>query len=278
MSVVIVAIVVMAIAVPVIAGSGTTTKTAENVYTYRATLLDTSTGTHTLNFAYSDTSSSGTVTINGVEIGTIGTAALFGPEVVLKWISTNSRLEITNVETWVSDHVEIKDARTITITDGKWAGIGGNEVSIPSIVIPSEDGELGAVDSGQVSPGSTCFWAQYDSYARWIYGVGDPWRPAEVKAYAVNLFITDGGWSGTPSSVTTSNVGETSMSVGNLTFDEEIVGEYEAAALMYVPVEYTETTSGVTGTVKTMIDMIPLLMIVGLMVATVAAYIKFKGE
>ncbi len=278
MSVVIVAIVVMAIAVPVIAGAGTTTETKENEYTYRATLLDTSTGTHTLNFSYSNTSSTGTVTINGVEIGTISTAVLIGPEVTLKWISTNSRLMIQNTGSWASDYVEVINAKTITITDGKWTGASGNEISVPSIIVPSEEGELGAMESGKVSPGSTCYWAQYDSYAKWIYGYGDPWQPTQIKAFASNLYISGGQWSGTPSAVTTSDVGETSMTVGSLTFDEKIVGVFSAAPLMYIPIEYTGTTSGVTGTVKTLVDMIPLLMIVGLMVATVAAYIRFRSD
>lgn len=45
------------------------------------------------------------------------------------------------------------------------------------------------------------------------------------------------------------------------------------------PIEYTiESGGGGDSTVNTLVNLIPMLMIVGLMIAVVAAYIQFKGE
>ena len=280
MSVVIVAIVVMAIAVPVIAGSGTTTKTAENGYTYRATELDTSTGTHTLTFTRSSSEADATVTVNGIEIGTLKTAALIGRENVISWNADIGAIRCTNLADGTTSNGAQSSTleSVITITDGQWIGVYGNSISIPSIIIPSDDGDLGAMSTGNVSPGATCYWANFKNYNLSMVASGDPWQVESIQTHAYHLSGSAKIWSGAPSSVQTSNVGETSMTVGNIIFDEEILSYFTTADLMYFPIEYTETTSGVTGTVKTMIDMIPLLMIVGLMVATVAAYIKFRGE
>ena len=284
MSVVIVAIVIMAIAVPVIAGAGISEKTMENEADYRASFVDVSTGTTTISLVVDGTS----LKVNGTKIG--GTLSdtyaddspfLITDSGILVFIRDGSTLQIsawylTGSDKIIDTGLEISDEIPMKIVDG----IFDNNMPINKIIIPDDEGDLGATASARVSPGGVCYWASLkmlDSFPAVVRSEGDPWNPSAITA---NAYEHDNrkSWTGAPSSVVTSDIGKTAMTVRGLIFDDPVLSVVSSSGLMFAPIEYIGTSSGTSGTVQTLIDMIPLLMIVGLMVATVATYIKFRGE
>lgn len=64
--------------------------------------------------------------------------------------------------------------------------------------------------------------------------------------------------------------------VGSVTIPETILTQFDSAPLAYVPVEYYSERDKSTSEI--LIDLIPLVMIAGLMVAVVAAYAQWKKE
>ena len=275
----------MAVAIPLIAGSTTETATGENEgYAFRAEKVDTSTGTTEITI----TRENDHAIVNGIDIGAFSTyPTLIGDGVLMLFVpnTTSRQVGIGNTEvamnalTWTIG----TDGITITITDGTVTNGNITYTGVDWFIIPSEDGPLGAMTSAKVTETTTCYWAKTTSrYVSSISANLAVGMPTAADSITVHYGLST-GTSGQAvvqttavSSIAVSEDKNGIMTVGALTMAEALGGVSELP-LAFAPIEYSYNVPG-TGTVATLVGLIPLLMMVGLILAVVSAYLTKKME
>ena len=266
-------IVVMAMAVPVI--GSLTTHEAEKIddALYRAEKIDTSTGTHTITLVYGyDSDFTVTATIDGVEHTFHG-----GGGYKLMLLGYPTSIYFTGNKYMPVDYTGVRapgtdsgGTVTYTITDGIINSLWPSEW----LIVPSETGSLAAVDGdAKVKAGQTCYWSSKTMEGNKGpnqgsgMAFGDPY--AETSAYC----MTDRN---VANPATVQGIQITDSTVGSMTIAPPVEGiDPFEIPLAFVPYEIPADAKS---SAETLIDLIPLLMIVGLMIAVVAAYYGYSRE
>lgn len=176
---------------------------------------------------------------------------------------------------------------TITLKNGV---LNPNGAEISWIIVPSDSGNLGCINPANgtgtagawANSGQTMFWG-YQSYISAVgeneilIGYGDPWDPSSIT---VNAKASRTTWTGSPSSVEVLEDGPRAKKFGGLIFDDAILDTFDDAALVFAPVEYTPNTSsgGSSDQVNTLVNLIPMIMVAGLVTAVAASYVRRRME
>lgn len=280
-SVIVAAIVVMAMAVPIISSMTEQTEqlTPISGALCRAQKIDTTSSTLAITQSADD---SGVMTINGVEInvGVGGAFALIGyPTTVFFTPIETSEGYLYSWAVINFNNGQIRatvpdTGKGIDIADGVLS-IGSDTFSTEWLILPSEGGDLGAVKDRSEYAGGSCYWAKQPTLKS-LYKMDDPpnaaicWGDPTRLAEMIDYYWDNGGnlvKNGTPVMVDYSDgmVGITAYGLTDAIMD-----------LAYVPYYISEKSE--KSTTDSMIDLIPLLMIVGLIIAVVAAYTQYRRE
>ena len=276
----------MAVAIPLIAGSTTETATGENEgYAFRAEKVDTSTGTTTISI---NKTTANHVLVNGIDIGLYSAhPVLIGDGIVMSFTMFGSTCQfiIGNTQKAKSNiSGDVKAEITLTITDGKIVGKETTYEGVDWFILPSETGDLGAMTSAKVSKSTTCYWAKATldtSGVDFIGAYGAVGDVASMDQIQVNYGRSPtSSYTPTHASTTASSIAISEedgiLTVGALMMAEAIANVSELP-LAFAPIEYSYNVPG-TGTVATLVNLIPLLMMVGLILAVVSAYLTKKME
>lgn len=157
-------------------------------------------------------------------------------------------------------------------------------------VFPAEGGDLGCINSTD-GTGTQGAWANSGQKMYWGYqkaqassllydvliGWGDPWDAGSINVVAKN---TKTKWTGSPSSVEVLEDGPRAKKFGGLVFDDPVLSQFTEASLVFAPLEYIPNTSsgGSSDQVNTLVNLIPMIMVAGLVVAVAASYVRSKME
>lgn len=273
----VVAIVIMAVVVPIFTDT-TKAQTAYNTYPYSFRMTEiTGDVTITLTWVDSDTA---TVT------STAGTTATLSEDP--KIYATSFRLGPYIGSSSFSGYWSYPGATqltgklggsVITVTvSGGMATVAGDKISTVSglpcewIIIPDDDGELVATNASdsRMASGGTGYWYTSSSWSNQVSARGNP-MDASTITYDAYLGSISAHSTGHPEAVTYEGTDGQAKKIGAISTPD--ISGIPTVSLVAVPFEYTVEDKE---TIGTLVDLIPLLMIVGLMVAVVAAYVQFK--
>lgn len=267
----VVALVIMAVAVPIIGGL-TTTEKAENTGGIRATAIEEDV---TITIKAADGQGIYEATTGQTYTQTEAAGKILGQSFNLS-VRVGDALEGMCVYPGAGySKAAYSGLTTITITvQGGMASIvyGDNTVTdLPCswIVMPYADGEL-VLSGSKWASGGTAYWYSKDSNSTQVATArGDPMNAESVTYWEYNNSKTATA-TGHPTAI---NYGESSgvaKQIGSAT----IAGtKLTNVNIYYVPFEYSIESKSTT---DTLVDLIPLLMIVGLMVAVVVAYVQWR--
>lgn len=131
--------------------------------------------------------------------------------------------------------------------------------------------------SAWIDKGATAVWVGFQKPYYTAVATGSP-ASGEITGSVRNIYDTDGKtYPLSITSIDTPKIGSRSMQVGDITVHSDDYTRITEMNLAYVPLTYYMEDEKY-GSTKTLLNMIPLLMITGLMVAVVAAYAQWKKE
>ncbi len=159
------------------------------------------------------------------------------------------------------------------------------------LVYPSSDGDLGCCAIGDedglkpysyawVNQGATCYWCQVSGAdGSSLIGIGDPWDPTSIT---VNAWIESSStaWTGHPSGVTLISDGPVARQFGALTFEDAALSGIADSVVVFAPIEYqpNKASGGSSDQVNTLVNLIPMIMVAGLVTAVAASYVRKRME
>ncbi len=300
----------MAVAIPIISGQGTEEIEGENLATYTATAWTpaASTDSSTPNITrIKSTGSAGqnyppevTTTIGG-ETDTVRMSKISmsifadGLHLYISSLaaSTTSYLQVTyqimtadglqyakNIQSATAKQTDAQLTLTYgdgTITMNLVTASGTTTLTANSswILLPNADGDM-AVLSGTtawISTGDKAYWTSADATNGLLTtAAGTPGEKIQARAAS-----STGAWTGEASGTGIVSKQMQGYQLGDLQLSIDTIPEITSATLVAAPVEYSYYEQK-EGTVWTLTNLIPLLMMVGLILAVVTAYLTKKME